>query len=308
VDASTPTFHLLHETTEMARALPRLVAELPAGEQAAGLQLFASLLAAPAAATQLVVLEARRDATRCGVALAQLLPGRAALCWPPRGDSPQLAAQLFAALLLEVERRGTAVAQGLIDIAARGDAEAFLRAGFQFAGELVYMAAEIAPIAASPVEPVLSFVAVAADDPRLAATITDSYRGSLDCPLVDGWRAIDDVLAGYQGTGIFRPELWQLAMRDGAPVGCLLLSEYAEQRQGEIVYLGLTPAARGNGWGRLLLEQAVGLGRTRGWGQLLLAVDAANHPARRIYQAAGFLELLRRQLFVRRSDSNPDQL
>lgn len=283
----------------MAQALPWLVRGLSAEEQASHLQTLAAMLQSTSSRENMLVFEARREAMRQGVAFAQVLPGRTALVWPlGTATDPDTATSLLNRLFEELRRRNILVAQALIDPKSTSDAQAVREAGFQQAGELVYMVAELtSPPLALPVAP-LSFQTADAADPRLAQTIEATYRGSLDCPLVDGWRPMDDVLAGYRGTGTFSPELWQFACIGEQIVGCLLLSEYPEQKQGEVVYLGLCSEYRGRGWGQRLVRQALQVGRARRWEQLFLAVDEANQPARRMYSAAGFSDLVHRQVFV----------
>jgi ribosomal protein S18 acetylase RimI-like enzyme len=300
------SFHidLLTDPTAMARALPWLLVHLPADEQASHLQTFAAMLQSPATRANLLVLEARHEDKRHGVALAQLLPGRTALVWPPyvadnAGDAERTQ-QMFERLYRELEYRQILVAQALVDPQAKGAALAFETVGFQRAGELMYMVAELESLPfPSPVEE-LCFRPADARDPQLAEIIEASYRGSLDCPIVDGWRPIADVLAGYLGTGTFHPDLWQLAYSGEQIVGCLLMSEYPEHAQGEVMYLGLRPEYRGRGWGRMLARQALLSGHARGWRQVLLVVDEANFPARQLYSLEGFEDLLRRAVFVRR--------
>ena len=97
-----------------------------------------------------------------------------------------------------------------------------------------------------------------------------------------------DVLAGYRATGSHDPQRWLLVRHEGRDVGCLLLSDYPEQGNVELVYMGVVPEARGEGWGMHIARQAQWLARQAGRPRLVLAVDAANAPALRIYLALGF--------------------
>ena len=67
----------------------------------------------------------------------------------------------------------------------------------------------------------------------------------------------------------------------------LLMAEVPGRDVWEVVYLGLTPAARGRGLGRAVLQHALELARTH-VSQLELAVDCRNTPATRLYQSTGF--------------------
>ncbi len=87
---------------------------------------------------------------------------------------------------------------------------------------------------------------------------------------------------------------------EGRDVGCQLLADYEALDQWELVYLGLTPGARGNGWGLEAVRRAQGLVRTAGRKRLVLAVDEANWPAIAMYAAAGFEAWNRRAVFLRK--------
>ena len=138
-----------------------------------------------------------------------------------------------------------------------------------------------------------------ANHERLIRLIEATYRGSLDCPLVDGIRDTADVLAGYRAAGQFRLELWLLVQVGGRDVACLLLADHPAQDQFEIVYLGVCPECRGRGWGLALTRHAQWLAHRAGRSRVVLAVDAANAPAIAVYETAGFVAWDRRSLLVR---------
>ena len=68
--------------------------------------------------------------------------------------------------------------------------------------------------------------------------------------------------------------------------------------------MGLTPEARGHGWGRQITQHAQYLARRAGVERIVLAVDAANGPALRMYRAMGFEIWDRRTVFVRFSSTS----
>ena len=77
----------------------------------------------------------------------------------------------------------------------------------------------------------------------------------------------------------------------------LLLAEIPGRNVWEVIYLGLTPAARGCGLGRAVIERALSLARgCVPW--LELAVDVRNTPALRLYEAAGFVARSRRAVHL----------
>jgi ribosomal protein S18 acetylase RimI-like enzyme len=137
------------------------------------------------------------------------------------------------------------------------------------------------------------------DEARLAAVIDRTYVGTLDCPQLDGLRNTADVITGYRAVGEFRSELWQIARDRTQDIGCLLMNWHPDVCHAEIVYVALIPELRGRGWGSALITKAVELARRAGAERIVLAVDAANQPAIRMYQALGFFEFDRRAVWVR---------
>ncbi len=94
-------------------------------------------------------------------------------------------------------------------------------------------------------------------------------------------------------------ERWQLGQIPGEPAAAavLLLAEIPHRDVWEIIYLGLTPSARGRGLGRKALEHALELARPN-VPRLELAVDLRNIPATRLYQSAGFVVRDRRAVYL----------
>lgn len=292
--------HLLRDPAEMARALGDLCSIFSAAEQPAYLQTLAQMVSRPTAADDLIVVEGRFKGQRIGVALAQLLAGRAALIWPLKALDQTAGRELLSVVVDALRARGIIVAQAMLALDQADQAALFQEASFLDGGELVYMSAEAETFSDSSPASDLSFPEVSPDDPELARVVEATYRGSLDCPLVDGWRSVSDVLAGYRATGTWRPELWRLIRRGNETVGCLLLSDFPEYEQGELTYLGIDPQYRGQGLGLTASRWALSFARDAAWRRVLLAVDAQNEPARRLYEEAGFTEVTRRRLLARR--------
>lgn len=78
----------------------------------------------------------------------------------------------------------------------------------------------------------------------------------------------------------------------------LLLGDHPDQNAVELVYVGVTPEARGAGLGRRLVEEGLRLGRERERVALFLAVDERNSYAVSVYEDLGFVPLARRELFL----------
>ena len=249
------------------------------------------------------LLEARRGEQTHGVVWIQTQTGATASLWPPQVVAPDDEACADALLTAAVEwmqTRGVCLVQSLLVTDADRDAVRLCRHGFAHMADLLYLVSLTAQFPTAPLAGDLRFVSVTPEEQgRLAGVVERTYQGTLDCPSLNGVRPIEDVLAGYRATGVFDPQRWLIVQRHDEDIGCLLLADHPHENQWEIVYTGLTPAARGQGRGTTIARQAQWLARLAGRQRLVLAVDAANWPAIDMYAAAGFVAWDRRSVFLR---------
>jgi len=245
-----------------------------------------------------------------GALLTQPLAGKAAAVWAPEVKSswrrPTLAVGLLQAALASLKSGGFRLAQAVLDESAGARAARDLkRGGMPHVTELLYLERDTAlplpPVKGKPPLGDLSDWSRACwslewqpFEPGLESefrsVLQATYEGSLDMPELEGARALDDVMEGHRATGRFVAERWQLGRIPGTPeaVAVLLLTEVPSHDVWEVVYLGLSPAARGRGLGRVVVQHALDLARTHvPW--LKLAVDCRNIPATRLYQSTGFV-------------------
>ena len=269
-----------------------------------------------------------------GALMTQLLAGKAAAVWAPEVKSswrrPALAAALVQEALADLQARGFHLAQAVLDESAGPHAGRDLkRGGMPRITELLYLERDTSTplsVAAEPrrvIDPTpdwsrchrhtcaCSFPGFewrpfdATLESEFRAVLQATYAGSLDMPELEGARALDDILESHRNAGRFAAERWQLGRVLGKPeaAAVLLLAEVPGRNVWEVIYLGLTPAARGRGLGRAVIERALGLARGRvPW--LELAVDLRNTPALRLYEATGFMALAGRR--ARPPDDLPD--
>ncbi|GAP66208.1 acetyltransferase, GNAT family [Mizugakiibacter sediminis] len=94
----------------------------------------------------------------------------------------------------------------------------------------------------------------------------------------------------------------RVALRDGAPCALCLLARRGDTMR--IAAMGVVPAARGAGLGRLLLDEAIAVAREQRAARLLLEVLGSNAVARRLYERAG-LRPRRRLLGWQRAPFTP---
>jgi ribosomal protein S18 acetylase RimI-like enzyme len=177
---------------------------------------------------------------------------------------------------------------------------AFQASGFLLLGELIYLQRRVSVDVPIDWPAGLELRRYSPQTHALfAQTIRQTYEKSQDCPALNGMRDIEDVLAGHKATGDFDPEFWFVLAREGQGLGVLLLNPLHNQNAMELVYLGLTPEARGQGHGDALLRQALHCVRRAGRSDLTLAVDAGNAPALRLYHRQGLRQIGARIALVR---------
>ncbi len=147
------------------------------------------------------------------------------------------------------------------------------------------------------------------------ASLADrTYRETLDCPLLSLHRTAIQTLRSYQSAVAYEPGwwFWVLDKPTRRHIGCLVLARHrahdsgakrgAAENVGEIVYMGLIPEARRRGLGRGLLDSAMQIARGGDCSRIIVAVDRLNHPAKSIYQRAGFDHLLSETVWFKRLD------
>jgi mycothiol synthase len=134
---------------------------------------------------------------------------------------------------------------------------------------------------------------------RLIELVERTYEKTLDCAALNGTRSIGDVIHGYQATGAFRPQNWLFIQADCQDVGVLMLADHPTQGHWELMYMGIVPEFRSRRWGEQIARYALWLAGQAHAERVVLAVDEINTPARAMYDSAGFIEWVRRSVFVR---------
>jgi RimJ/RimL family protein N-acetyltransferase len=261
-------------------------------------------LAAAGATTLEGLFVARTPDKLRGAILVDLQPGRVALLYPPGTSGKPLQAEVSAELLQAAidfcTSRHVRIVQALLETDTGATADALGAAGLSHTVDLLYLVSTHESFPDVQPQSSLSFAPCQPDQQeRLGALIERTYVASLDCPALDTARDIEDVLDGYRHTGVFAAERWLFVRQEGRDVGCLLLADYPEHDQWELVYMGLVPEVRGRTLGVDVTRYAQWLTRCAGRNRLVLAVDASNVPALAMYAACGFIAWDRRSVYVR---------
>ena len=238
-----------------------------------------------------------------GASWCHVLPGKTAALSAPQ-LKPGAAGDTTDLLLAEMDRYSETadveIAQCLVPMDSEVNAAALCRAGFRRVSLLMHMTSSRENFPETAGETCLEYQSCELDQmQRMAKLVESTYQQSLDCTDLNGSRKMTAVLEGYRHTGVFDPERWLFLRFRSQDVGCLLLTDHLRENQWELMYLGLIPEVRGQGWGLEAIRYAQWLVSQTDRDQLVLSVDAANFPAVNTYLSAGFSVCDRQWLFLK---------
>ena len=324
---------------EVSDALQIVFGRLPAEVQALQVAEAEAEIARTGLANHVILL-ARRNEKPVAAVWAQIQPGQVASLWSPGllpGETDATAAALVDLAMAKAAAAGAKLAQSLLETKDKSQVQCLLQCRFEHATDLLYLVCPRSKFPRSLPASELSFEAMAqirntgdnsasqeskttaAQWARLSAIVQRTYEGTQDCPAVQDARSVDEVLTSYRGIGQFDPARWFIVRKtaSGEDVGCLLLAEYREQQNWELVYMGIAPESRGHEFGLQVVRYAQWLSgqansttsedankkpdaNIAAIERLVLAVDRANSPAVAMYLAASFEVWDRRSVFLRR--------
>ncbi len=250
------------------------------------------------------------DGRLVGAALARRQPGHSATVWPARVTSDSAAqnisTRLLAALLNWLADADVRSVQALLPAENGPEHDQLSAAGFLRVADLLLELCFLDKRSAVATTSLASYAGlkfvpyVSEFRSRLTAILQQTYQGSLDCPVLDRARDLNDVLDGYAAHGDGGTAGWFLIERTAVDAGCLLLAHDHHLGYTELVYMGLTPEARGKGLGRELVRFAQDAARSAGLLRMSLAVDAGNFPAIAAYERMGFITWEKKTAYFRR--------
>jgi mycothiol synthase len=246
---------------------------------------------------------ARRAAEMRGAAWGQRQTGNIVVFWPAQliaGEDINTAYRLAEAVTAAIDETAAEMMQVFLSAPSAETVKVLQHVGFRHLADLLYLTAESSrfPLVAPDSE--LEYVPYdGTQRGRLMELVGRTYEGTLDCRDLEGVRDLENVINGYQGTGVYRPENWLFVRAGGEDVGVLLLADHPKSRHWELMYMALVPEARGRGWGRQIARYAQWLARGANVERIVVAVDAANLPAVAMYRNSGFDSWDERSVYVR---------
>lgn len=263
------------------------------------------------------LLLAELDGDPVGALLLRMQTNDTGFVWPPviapnfssstcspspcgSEDSPVSYEAIEDALLQEAAKRldqlQAWIGQSLLEPSQSRERAALSRNGFTFLTDLKFFEHSVGrsfqppplnrPGSAS--RPTFVPYRQARNRQRFANVIEQTYRGSQDCPEMNGLRSAQQSLQTHEAAGPFKSDMWRLYRLGGKDVGVLLSVDRPEQRAWEVIYLGVVQLARRRGIATDMLIDVMQAAGDAGAERLLIVVDARNQPAIRLYESLGF--------------------
>lgn len=289
-------------------ALQILFARFPVEEQAAKLAETLQSVEQGRLNLEGLVL-AEENGIPVGAALSMHQSDGITLVWPPvitcqAVDPVEIESALMKWMCDRIDQHGSKLAQVLLDPANSAERDLLEQFQFEEAAEMFFLARQLIPEDLTVELDLGEFdhdLYTEADADRFAAVIERTYEQSLDCPFLSGFRTGKDAIASHRLSGQFDPAGWRMYRIGRTDVGVVLMNDHPDQNAIELVYFGIVPEFRGQGFGRMMLKQCLQAATIAGRGVIYLSADCGNIYATTLYRELGFVELARRRIMLRRS-------
>ena len=211
-----------------------------------------------------------------------------------RRGCESLAGRLLDEYQSRLQAQGVAQIQALVDVSNVATKMAMLHSGFRqvtTVRHLLFDLVTMQPIRGSWDSRFELRAASEFSRGDVDKLVAQTFEGTLDCPHLDGLRSSSEVVAGFLEAKAWDRELpWKVLCEGSKLVGCAFVNPHPRNIF-ELAYVGLTPAVRGRGLGRKLVQATIDDCRKRGGHYLATAVDTQNWPACEIYRSLYFTEL-----------------
>ena len=267
------------------------------------------------------LLLAEIDDQLVGVQLTILRDDDVGMVWPPVVDRPLLKRmsgpvgeviedELLAEAARQLDAEDAWIGQALLEPNQSREHAAMQRNGFLRMTELRFFERSLtrsSSLAKRAKASPWSYETFHRTKNRLAFVnvLEATFRGSLDCPELNGVRDGQQSLKNHEAAGSSQPDRWRMYRRAGVDVGILLMTERPDQQAWEVLYLGVLESARGCGIGRAMLLDALDAARDANVERLLIVADTRNIPAVSLYESLDFQPVATRVAFVRLADRLP---
>lgn len=239
-----------------------------------------------------------------GAIWVQRLPMKLAQLWLPKAEGPKVDALLSAAHQW-VKKQDIRLCHVVLSPEATFSETVLLEHGMQRLACLQHLIGSSDPRLRVKQSASLSLTAFSElSNTEQLALLAAVGHDSLDSRALREILSVEELLAGFYQQDPQAPQHWYAVGYRGVIVGVLLLAPDAASGRWELMLMGLKPEWRGQGLGRALLNKALHLAQQAGASEIILAVDAANLPAKQLYQQAGFKRYTQQRLLAWKSSDD----
>lgn len=239
------------------------------------------------------VLIAREAGSLLGAGILIFSDSATACLWPPFSERTDCADAILQEMALRIDRSGVSIGQVLLDPVQLNLRRLLTRNGFPHLTNLQFMRHPLTDWQQTSSLQDRQIEAVRFNPEqnrqRFLNLLELSHQNSHDCPALNQVRTAEESLESHRSSGDSDREHWYLFQRDGTDIGVLLLSEHQTDQTWEVVYMGVAPDQRGQGFGSALIRFGLDQAYAHKQSALTLAVDHKNSYAIKIYEELGFV-------------------
>jgi len=244
-------------------------------------------------ADQYQILIAREAGNLLGVGVLIFTDSTTACLWPPFTQRSDCADAILQEMAQRIDRSGISIGQSLLDPNQLNLRRQLTQNGFPHLTNLLFMRhpltnlPELTFLQEQQIEPVR--FDPAQNRQRFLKLIDQTHQSSHDCPALNQIRSAEESLESHRSSGDSDQLYWYLFQKEGIDLGIILLSEHQDDQIWEVVYMGVAPEQRGNGFGADMIRFGLREAAAHDQSAMILAVDYKNSYAIKIYEQLGFV-------------------
>tara|TARA_R110002095_G_scaffold196208_2_gene175039 strand:+ start:598 stop:1524 length:927 start_codon:yes stop_codon:yes gene_type:complete len=241
------------------------------------------------------ILLARESGTLIGVGILVFTDSATAFIWPPFTRRNDCAVSLLQEMAKRIDHSQVSIGQSLLNPGQIKQRQLLSHNGFPHLTNLMFMRHHLTTIHKSvclnEARQQLQWIKFEEQQnrQRFLDLLNLTHESSQDCPALNQIRTAEESLESHRSSGDSDQKHWYLFHREGVDLGVLLLSAHREDNLWEVVYMGVAPEQRGNGYGTAMIQHGLLEAQAHHQAAVILAVDHKNSYAIKIYEELGFV-------------------
>ncbi|MDB5338044.1 MAG: hypothetical protein JWN70_3663 [Planctomycetaceae bacterium] len=245
---------------------------------------------------------ARTQNAIVGAVLAVCQPGGTAHVWPPRlvpNEPLETAHALAISCCQWVAASGAKMAQCLTQLEDHASQQILEQAGFEHLTDLACWQHTLEEIPHAVLPDDCDIVEYSPENTAdFERVMQATYIDSQDCAALHNRRSARDSLTSHELVANAESRHWLLYRCGDEDVGVVLCADHRDQQMWELLYMGVVPKFRQQGFGLAMVCEALWDAQESGAEGLFLAADDANEAAAKLYDACGFSIGFRQRIHV----------